>query len=157
LVATRLLVLLLRVLPLPDRLLAIIDDTPTQRYGPQVEGADIHRKPTPSPADRRRDSGGDRAGGARLVPFFSTDPNATAVEILEAFARRAAIEQTFHDVKEVWGAGQEQVRDIWTNLAERRNALRGQIMQHEFSTLAAVGRLPRKIVRWAQRQIALAC
>ena len=35
-------------------------------------------------------------------PFFSTDPNATAVEIIEAFADRATIEQDFHDVKEVW-------------------------------------------------------
>ena len=50
-------------------------------------------------------------------PFFSTDPNATAVEIIEAFADRATIEQDFHDVKEVWGAGQQQVRNIWCNLA----------------------------------------
>jgi len=50
-------------------------------------------------------------------PFFSTDPNATVVEIIEAFADRATIEQDFHDVKEVWGAGQQQVRNIWTNLA----------------------------------------
>jgi hypothetical protein len=51
------------------------------------------------------------------LPFFSTDPNATAVEILEAFADRATIEQDFHDIKEVWGAGQQQVRNIWTNAA----------------------------------------
>ena len=49
-VATRLLVLLLRVLPLPERLVAVIDDTPTKRYGPHVEGADIHRNPMPGPA-----------------------------------------------------------------------------------------------------------
>ncbi len=49
--------------------------------------------------------------------FFSTDPNAIVQEILEAFADRATIEQDFHDVKEVWGAGQQQVRNIWTNLA----------------------------------------
>ena len=52
-VATQLLVLLLRTLPLPDRLLAVIDDTPTKRYGPKVEGADIHRNPTPGPADQK--------------------------------------------------------------------------------------------------------
>ena len=40
-VATHLLVLVLRTLPLPDRLLAVIDDTPTKRYGPKVEGADM--------------------------------------------------------------------------------------------------------------------
>ena len=49
--------------------------------------------------------------------FFCTDPDASVVEILEAFADRATIEQDFHDVKEVWGAGQQQVRNIWTNVA----------------------------------------
>ncbi len=49
--------------------------------------------------------------------FFSTDPKASVQEILEAFADRATIEQDFHDVKEVWGSGQQQVRNIWTNLA----------------------------------------
>ena len=49
--------------------------------------------------------------------FFCSDPDASVVEVLEAFADRATIEQDFHDVKEVWGAGQQQVRNIWTNLA----------------------------------------
>jgi hypothetical protein len=49
--------------------------------------------------------------------FFCTDPAATPREIVEAFADRAAIEQDFHDVKEVWGTGQQQVRNIWTNVA----------------------------------------
>ena len=131
-------------------------------------------------------------------PFFSTDPNATAVEIIEAFADRATIEQDFHDVKEVWGAGQQQVRNIWCNMAvyhlnlwmhtlvelwcwsrthaelcdrhlspwddtdrrpshaDRRNALRRHIMEHELSTLAAVRRLPRKILHLARRLMALA-
>ena len=52
-IATRLLVLVLRTLPLGERLLAVIDDSPTKRYGPQVEGADIHRNPTPGPADQK--------------------------------------------------------------------------------------------------------
>ena len=52
-VATRLLVLMLRILPQPDRLLVVIDDTPTKRYGPMVEGADIRRNPTPEPADQK--------------------------------------------------------------------------------------------------------
>ena len=52
-VATQLLALLLRTLPLPDKLLAVIDDTPTKRYGPKVEGADIHHNPTPGPADQK--------------------------------------------------------------------------------------------------------
>jgi hypothetical protein len=370
-VATPLLVLLLRTLPLPDRLLAVIDDTPTKRYGPKVEGADIHRNPTPGPADqkylyghiwvtlslavrhprfgplalplramlyvrrktmaqipkwrgwtfatklvlaarlvewiapivkqagktlwivvdggyvkapflrralragvtvvgrlrkdaalrdlprqlrrgRRRGPGRPRKYGKNKISlakraahregwetgkctvygktatklyktflatyrpvggpirvvvvledhdwyhFFSTDPNATAVEIIEAFADRATIEQDFHDVKEVWGAGQQQVRNIWCNLAvyhlnlwihtlvelwswsrphdelcdrslspwddaerrpshaDRRKALQRQIMEHELSTLAAVRRLPRKILQLSQRLMELA-
>ena len=47
----------------------------------------------------------------------ATHPTASVVEILEAFADRATIEQDFHDIKEVWGAGQQQVRNIWTNVA----------------------------------------
>ena len=291
-IATRLVALLLRTLPLPERLLLVIDDSPTKRYGPEVEGADVHHNPTPGPADQpylyghvwvtislalrhpiwgpiglplramlyvrkrtmatipkhrgwqrfatklqlaarllewivpilkkagktvwivvdggytkrpflkralklsnvvvvgrlRRDAAlrdlppklkkGQRRGPGRprkygknkislakragqrrgwqtiactvygeattktyktflatyppaggiirvvLVKedhgwyaFFCTDPNASVEEILEAFADRATIEQDFHDVKEVWGSGQQQVRNIWTNLA----------------------------------------
>lgn len=49
--------------------------------------------------------------------FYCTDPNVSVQEIVEAFADRATIEQDFHDLKEVWGAGQQQVRNIWNNLA----------------------------------------
>jgi hypothetical protein len=287
--ATRLAVLLLRHLPLPERVLVALDDSPTKRYGPQVQGADLHRNPTPGPADqkylyghiwvtvalvvrhrlwgaiglplramlyvRRRtiasipkkyhwhfqtklqlaakligwlapilhaagkrvwvvvDGGyakrrflkaaakagvvvvgrlrkdaalrdlppklnkgqrrrrgrprkygknrislAKRAGQKRgwqtiecelygkkvtktyktflatyvpaggvirvvlvkeddgWVPFFCTDPQASVREILEAYADRAAIEQDFHDLKEVWGTGQQQVRNVWANL-----------------------------------------
>jgi DDE superfamily endonuclease len=370
-VATQLAVLVLRTLPLPERLLAVIDDSPTKRYGPEVEGADIHRNPTPGPADQmylyghiwvtlslavrhptcgalalplramlyvrqktmptippqrqwkfrtkldlaatlvewiapllktagktlwvvvdgfytklpflkrvlaegvvvvgrlrkdaalrdlpprpkrgqRRGRGrprkygpnrvslakraGQRRGwhsvecvlyGQRTVKtcktflatyrpalgvirvvlvkqehgwfaLFCTHPNASVEEILEAFADRATIEQDFHDVKEVWGAGQQQVRNIWTNVAvfqlclwmhtlvelwawnrnhdelvdrtdspwddpkrrashaNRRKALRQQIIQHELSTITAAQRLPRKIIQLAQRLMALA-
>jgi len=285
-VSTRLFLLLLQNLPLPERLLAVIDDSPTKRYGPHVEGADVHHNPTPGPADqeylyghiwvtlslafrhprwgalalplramlyvrqrtlariprcrgwrfrtkldqaalllewlaklaqnagktvwvvvdgfyakrpflrralaagtvvisrlrkdaalrdlppgKRRGRGRPRKYGrnkislakragqkrgwqtvactlygksqkktcktflATYVPvggvirvvlvkephgwlaIFSTNPQASVVEILEAFADRATIEQDFHDVKEVWGAGQQQVRNIWTNVA----------------------------------------
>ncbi len=370
-VATQLFLLVLRTIPLPDRLLVVIDDSPTKRYGPKVEGADIHRNPTPGPADqkylyghiwvtlslalrhplwgaiglplramlyvrektipnipRRRgwrfrtklelaaslvqwiaalakqagktlwvvtDGGytkepylkpviatgttvigrlrkdaalrdlprplprGQRRGPGRpptygknnislakraahrqgwqtiectaygetvaktyktflatyepvggvmrvvivkeehtWLPFFSTDPNASVVEIIETFADRATIEQDFHDVKEVWGAGQQQVRNIWTNVAvyhlnlwmhtlvelwawnrphaelcnrsdspwddperrpshaDRRKALRRQIMQNELSAATAIWSLPRKILRLARRLMALA-
>ena len=288
-IATQLVALVLRTLPLPDRLLLVIDDSPTKRYGPKVEGADVHYNPTPGPAAqpflyghvwvtislalrhpqwgpvglplwallyvrqktlstiprcrrwkrfatklqlaarlvewlvpilkragktvwivvdggytkrpflgrvlklgkvvvvgrlrkdaalrdlppvlKRRGRGRPRkygphkislakraghrrgwqmvdcslygqritktyktfvatyapAGGVvRVVlvkedhgwhAFFCTDPDALVVDILEAFADRATIEQDFHDVKEVWGAGQQQVRNIWTNVA----------------------------------------
>jgi DDE superfamily endonuclease len=51
------------------------------------------------------------------IAFFCTDPTATVEHILRAVADRAAIEQDFHDVKEVHGAGQQQVRHIFANLA----------------------------------------
>jgi len=372
LIATQLVALVLRILPLPKRLLLVIDDSPTKRYGPKVEGADIHRNPTPGPADQtylyghiwvtislavrhpkwgamafplramlyvrkktmatipkwrhwrfatklqlaarmvewivpifkkagktvwivvdggytkrpflrrvlrlsdvvvvgrlRKDAAlrdlppalkkGQRRGRGRprkygkkkislakragqkqgwqtvecmlygktvtktyktflatyppvggvirvvlvkedhgWLAFFCTDPDASVVEILEAFADRAAIEQDFHDVKEVWGAGQQQVRNIWTNLAvynlnlwmhtlvelwswdkshaelcdrkdspwddperrpshaNRRKALRQQIIRNEFSTLKAAWWLPQKIINLAERLIALA-
>jgi hypothetical protein len=370
-VASRLLVLLLRILPLPQRLLAVIDDSPTKRYGPKVEGADIHHNPTPGPADQtylyghiwvtlslavRHPLWGAMAlplrallyvrqktitkiprkrgwkfatklalaarlvqwiagivkragktlwivvdGGYTKAPFlkcaaaagvtivgrlrkdaalrdlpptlrrgqsrgrgrprkygpnrmslakraaqqrgwqqlsctiygqmviktyktflatyrpaggiirvvliredrgwialFCTDPGASVQEILEAFADRATIEQDFHDVKEVWGAGQQQVRNIWTNVAvyqlnlwihtlvelwawdrthqelcdrsdspwddadrrpshaNRRKALRQQIIENELSTITTDWRLPRKILDLTKRLTALA-
>jgi hypothetical protein len=47
------------------------------------------------------------------LAYFCTNPEATAAEILEAMADRGAIEQAFKDVKEVWGAGQQQVRNVY--------------------------------------------
>lgn len=130
--------------------------------------------------------------------FFCTDPAASVKEILEAFADRATIEQDFHDVKEVWGSGQQQVRNIWSNLAvynlnlwmhtlvelwswkrehkqlcdrsaspwddpdrrpshaDRRKALRQEILRHELNTITTTGRLSRKIKQLAQSLIALA-
>jgi DDE superfamily endonuclease len=50
------------------------------------------------------------------VAFFCTDPAATPAEILDMVADRNSIEQTFKDVKEVWGAGQQQLRNIDANI-----------------------------------------
>ena len=375
-IATRLVLLLLKTLPLPERLLLVIDDSPTKRYGPQVEGADVHHNPTPGPAGQpflyghvwvtislalrhpewgplalplramlyvrqqtmatipkqrrwhafatklqlaarlvewaapllkkagktvwvvvdggytkapflgrvlrlkgvvvvgrlRKDSalrdvpvepkrrgrgrprtvlplvhGGKHkislakragqtrgwstidcevygktstktyktflatykpAGGAiRVVlvkevhgwyAFYCTDPGASVREVIEAFADRATIEQDFHDVKEVWGSGQQQVRNIWCNLAaynlnlwmhtlvevwawdrkaqqlidrgdspwddptrrpshaDRRKALRTQILRAELSTITAAWSLPTKFIRLAKNLITLA-
>jgi hypothetical protein len=160
-VATQLFLLVLCTMPLPDRLSVVIDDSPTKRYGPEVD--------------------------------------------------RAAIEQHFHDVKEVWGAGRQQVRNLWSNVAfyplnlrmhtlaelsilsisgcirwaelwawnrphaelcdrsdspwddperrpshaDRRNSLRRHIMRNELSAATAIGPLPRKIISLAQRLMAL--
>jgi hypothetical protein len=372
-IATQLVVLLLRVLPLPERVLLVIDDSPTKRYGPKVEVADVHHNPTPGPADQpylyghiwvtislalrhpewgplalplramlyvrqktmptipgcrrwqrfatklqlaarlaewivpllkkagktvwividggytkrpflrrvlklsgvvivgrlRKDAAlrdlppklkkGQRRGRGRprkygknklslakragqkgcwqtvdctvygkaatktyktflatygpvggvirvvLVKedhgwyaFFSTDPHASVQEILEAFADRATIEQDFHDVKEVWGSGQQQVRNIWTNLAvynlnlwmhtlvelwswdrsheelcdrsdspwddaqrrpshaNRRKALRRQILRNELSTITDTWSIPTKFIQLAKSLMALA-
>lgn len=50
------------------------------------------------------------------VPYFCTDTSADVRDILEVAAARWAIEEHFHDVKEVWGAGQQQVRNVWSNM-----------------------------------------
>jgi DDE superfamily endonuclease len=47
------------------------------------------------------------------LAYFCTDATVTVEAILEAMAMRTAIEQTFHDVKEVWGAEQQQVRNVY--------------------------------------------
>jgi hypothetical protein len=46
----------------------------------------------------------------RWLAYFCTDPSAAVTDILEAAAGRTAIEDTFKDVKEVEGAGQQQLR-----------------------------------------------
>lgn len=51
------------------------------------------------------------------VAFFCTKPDATVADILEAVADRSSVEQVFHDVKEVHGTGQQQLRNVWANVA----------------------------------------
>lgn len=57
----------------------------------------------------REDNGAWRA-------FMCTNVQATAAEILEAVADRFAIEQDFHDLKEVEGIGQQQTRNYWASM-----------------------------------------
>jgi len=52
----------------------------------------------------------------RWIAWYCTDPNASVREILEMVADRAAIEQDYHDLKEVHGAGQQQLRNVWANI-----------------------------------------
>lgn len=125
--------------------------------------------------------------------YFCTKVDASVEEILEAVADRSAIEQNYHDIKEVHGAGQQQLRNYWANIAafhvtmwwhtlielwawnkpqkeltdrssspwddkprrpshaDRRNALRRQCLQNEFSRQEATAKTPRKIRRLWQR------
>jgi hypothetical protein len=63
------------------------------------------------------------AGGVILVvlvqeedgwlAYFCTDINMSVESVLETMADRGAIEQTFKDVKEVWGAQQQQLRNVY--------------------------------------------
>ncbi len=134
----------------------------------------------------------------RWYAFFSTDPTTSVKDILEAFADRTTIEQDFHDVKEVEGSGQQQVRNIWTNVAvynlnlcmhtlielwawdksheqlvdrsdspwddaerrpshaNRRQALRRQILGNELSSITTTWSLPPKMIQLAKSLMTLA-
>ena len=51
------------------------------------------------------------------VAYCCTAPEATVTQILEAIADRAAVEPDVHDLKEVHGAGQQQVRHYGATIA----------------------------------------
>lgn len=48
--------------------------------------------------------------------YFCTKADASAAEVLEAVADRGVLEETNKDVKEVWGADQQQVRNLTANV-----------------------------------------
>ncbi len=48
--------------------------------------------------------------------YLRTDPSMPADAILQTVSDRWAIEEHFHDVKEIWGAGEQQVRNLWSNI-----------------------------------------
>jgi hypothetical protein len=50
------------------------------------------------------------------IAFFCTDPSATVADILGLVADRFSLETCFRDVKEVVGAGQQQVRHVWASV-----------------------------------------
>jgi hypothetical protein len=50
------------------------------------------------------------------LALFSTEPSMMVEEILSMAADRFSIEQDFHDLKEVEGWGQQQLRNIWANV-----------------------------------------
>ncbi len=57
----------------------------------------------------------EHAGG-NWAAYLSTDAEMSVETILETVADRWAIEEHFHDVKEIWGAGEQQVRNLWSNI-----------------------------------------
>jgi len=52
----------------------------------------------------------------RWLSFMCTKPEATPEEILEAMADRGALEEMNKDVKEIWGADEQQVRNLDSNV-----------------------------------------
>jgi hypothetical protein len=50
------------------------------------------------------------------VAFFATKADVTAVEILEGMADRGSMEQMNKDLKDVWGADEQQVRNLDSNV-----------------------------------------
>lgn len=49
------------------------------------------------------------------LPYFCTNPEASVVDILEAASGRTSVEDVFKDVKEVEGAGKQQLRNVHAN------------------------------------------
>ena len=87
----------------------------------QCRGAEVTRSYKTFVATSRLISGEIRVVIVRFedggwAPYFCTDTSAQVRDILETAAARWAIEEHFHDVKEVWGAGQQQVRNVWSNI-----------------------------------------
>jgi hypothetical protein len=48
--------------------------------------------------------------------YFCTDVQASVAAILSAVADRFAVETSFRDLKEVWGVGQQQLRNLFANV-----------------------------------------
>lgn len=48
--------------------------------------------------------------------YISTDISMDVATILKIVSDRWSIEEHFHDVKEIWGAGQQQVRNVWSSI-----------------------------------------
>jgi hypothetical protein len=96
-----------------------------QRRGWQTGTIDLYGKPTlkryKTSLATWRPAGGvirvvlvDEPSG--WVAFFCTDPSASVADILGAVAARFSLETAFRDVKQVVGAGQQQVRKLTTNV-----------------------------------------
>jgi hypothetical protein len=76
------------------------------------------------------------------LAYFCTDPAVSVVAILEAMADRGAIEQMFKDLKEVWGAGQQQVRNVYASIG----AFAVNLTMYSIVEAWAWARLPEELV-----------
>ncbi|XZE55530.1 hypothetical protein SH139x_001542 [Planctomycetaceae bacterium SH139] len=54
------------------------------------------------------------SGRGNWAAYASSDLEMTAEAILKIVSDRGSIEELFHDVKEIWGAGQQQVRNLYS-------------------------------------------
>jgi hypothetical protein len=77
------------------------------------------------------------------LAFFCTDTAASVKDILEAVAARGAIEQTFKDVKEIWGAQQQQVRNVYAC----RGAFNLNLWMYSLTEAWAWGRSEEELVQ----------
>jgi hypothetical protein len=83
------------------------------------------------------------------VAFFCTDPEAAVAQVLGAVADRAAVEQGYHDIKEVHGAGQQQLRHYWANIAAFHLSLWAHTLVELWAWRRSAGRLrDRKDSPW---------
>ena len=55
-------------------------------------------------------------GRGNWAAYASSDLEMTAEAILKIVSDRWSIEEHFHDVKEIWGAGQQQVRNLYSSI-----------------------------------------
>jgi hypothetical protein len=96
-----------------------------QRRGWQSGTFDLYGKPTVKQYKTFQATWRPAGGAIRVVlvrepdhwvAFFCTDPEATVADVLESVAARFSLETAFRDVKQVVGAGQQQVRKLATNV-----------------------------------------
>jgi hypothetical protein len=57
-----------------------------------------------------------RSASRRWAAYVCSDCSISVERILETVADRWSIEEQFHDVEGLWGAGEQQVRNIWLSI-----------------------------------------
>ena len=55
-------------------------------------------------------------GGGNWAAYASSDVSMSVETMLKIVSDRWSIEEHFHDVKEIWGAGQQQVRNLYSSI-----------------------------------------